>query len=149
VVLSERLTIISSESPFRFAVRSTLDQPATVRVELRPRKGCLEVEDAPTAVVAPGTEQTIRVNLSANANCDVLVDVFVLAPDGTSVATAGRFDAHVSPTIENVGTAVVGALLALGLLLGIIKTVRRGQTARRGARRAAQAVAGDESETTA
>ncbi|WP_258725090.1 DUF6049 family protein [Cellulomonas sp. NS3] len=148
VVLSERFTIISSTSQIRLALRSTLDQPATVRVEMRPRKACLEVGDAPTATVQPGAEQTVVVEVSANANCDVLVDVFALAPDGTSVATAGRFNAHVSPTIENVGTAVVGALLALALLLGIVKTVRRGQTARRGARLAAQAVPGDESETT-
>lgn len=148
VVLSERFTIISSTSQIRLALRSTLDQPATVRVEMRPRKACLEVGDAPTATVLPGAEQTVVVQVRANANCDVLVDVFALAPDGTSVATAGRFAAHVSPTIENVGTAVVGALLAIALLLGIVKTVRRGQTARRGARLAAQAVPGDESETT-
>ncbi|MGW6129044.1 DUF6049 family protein [Cellulomonas sp. NPDC055163] len=148
VVLSERFTIISSTSQIRLALRSTLDQPATVRVEMRPRKACLEVGDAPTATVQPGAEQTVVVEVSANANCDVLVDVFALGPDGTSVATAGRFSAHVSPTIENVGTAVVGAFLALALLLGIVKTVRRGQTARRGARLAAQAVPGDESETT-
>lgn len=148
VVLSERFTIISSTSQIRLALRSTLDQQATVRVEMRPRKACLEVGEAPMATVQPGAEQTVVVEVSANANCDVLVDVFALAPDGTSVATAGRFSAHVSPTIENVGTAVVGAFLALALLLGIVKTVRRGQTARRGARLAAQAVPGDESETT-
>lgn len=148
VVLSERFRMISSTSRIHLALRSTLDQPATVRVEMRPRKACLEVGDAPTVTVEPGAEQTVVVEVSASANCDVLVDVFALAPDGTSVATAGRFDAHVSPTIENVGTAVVGALLAVALLLGIVKTVRRGQTARRGARLAAQAVPGDESETT-
>ncbi|MBB2925233.1 DUF6049 family protein [Cellulomonas cellasea] len=148
VVLSERFRMISSTSQIPLALRSTLDQRATVRVEMRPRKPCLEVGEAPTATVEPGAEQTVMVEVSASANCDVLVDVFVLAPDGTSVATAGRFDAHVSPTIENVGTAVVGALLALALLLGIVRTVRRGQTARRGARLAAQAVPGDESETT-
>ncbi|GEA87307.1 DUF6049 family protein [Cellulomonas cellasea] len=148
VVLSDRFRMISSTSQIHLALRSTLDQRATVRIEMRPRKACLEVGDAPTATVEPGAEQTVVVEVSASANCDVLVDVFALAPDGTSVATAGRFDAHVSPTIENVGTAVVGALLALALLVGIVKTVRRGQTARRGARLAAQAVPGDESETT-
>ena len=43
-----------------------------------------------------------------------------------------------APTVENVGTGVVGALLALGLVLGIVRTVRRGQSARRGSRRAAE-----------
>jgi hypothetical protein len=147
VLVSDRYTMVSSTNRIRISLRSELDQAATVQVEMRPRKGCLDVSSSPTATIAPGSEQVVVVEVSASANCDVLVDVFVLAPDGTSVASAARFDAHVSPTIESVGTAVVGAILALGLVLGIIRTVRRGQTARRGARLAAQAVPGNESET--
>ena len=37
--------------------------------------------------------------------------------------------------LENVGTAVVAGLLALGLVVGIVRTVRRGQTAPRGPHR--------------
>ena len=34
---------------------------------------------------------------------------------------------------ENVGTAIVGVLLALGLAFGLWRTIRRGQSERRGA----------------
>ena len=44
------------------------------------------------------------------------------------------FTARVTPTIESVGTIVVGILLAIGLVLGIARTIRRGQSARRGSR---------------
>ena len=44
------------------------------------------------------------------------------------------FVVRASPTVESVGTAVVGVLLAVGLVLGVVRTVRRGQSARRGAR---------------
>jgi hypothetical protein len=40
----------------------------------------------------------------------------------------------VAPTITSVGTIVVGVLLAVGLVLGIVRTIRRGQSGRRGSR---------------
>ena len=50
-----------------------------------------------------------------------------------------QFTAQVAPTIESIGTIVVGVLLAIGLVLGIVRTIRRGQSARRGARTEAEA----------
>ena len=61
------------------------------------------------------------------------------ATDGLPVSPSVRFTAQVAPTIESIGTIVVGVLLAIGLVLGIVRTVRRGQSARRGARTEAEA----------
>ena len=80
------------------------------------------------------SDEIVTVDVQANANCDVAVDVYLLAPDGTIVASPAQFSARLAPTIENVGTLAVGALLALGLVVGVVRTVRRGQTANRGAR---------------
>ena len=60
------------------------------------------------------------------------------AADGTPVSQPVAFTARVTPTIEGVGTIVVGVLLAIGLVLGVVRTVRRGQSARRGSRVEAQ-----------
>jgi hypothetical protein len=69
----------------------------------------------------------------------VTVTAQLTSPDGLAVSPTVRFTAQVAPSIESIGTIVVAVLLALGLVLGIIRTVRRGQSARRGARTESEA----------
>jgi hypothetical protein len=149
VLVSPQFNVIASATQIRLTVHNELAQDATVRVDLRPRKACLTVTDAPTsATVAARSDAIVAVDVRANANCDVDVDVYLLAADGTIVASPTQFSARLAPTIENVGTLVVGALLALGLVVGIVRTVRRGQTANRGARVSALAAAEPAEEST-
>jgi hypothetical protein len=132
------LNLVSASAPVRFVVRNDLAVPATVAVQVTPRKACLRPARSDLVTAAPGEETAVVVNLVAAANCDVTVDATLVGGDGVDVGGAVRFDARVAPTIEDVGTVVVGVLLAIGLLLGIVRTVRRGQSARRGARRTAE-----------
>lgn len=134
VLLSEQLTVISSSANISVAVRNELDQAARVRVELRPQKGCLDTTRSELTEVAPNGETTVELTLRATANCDVSVDVSLVSASGRELATPVTFEARVAPTIESVGAVVVGVLLALVLGFGIWRTVRRGQTAKRGAR---------------
>ncbi|WP_158371055.1 DUF6049 family protein [Cellulosimicrobium cellulans] len=144
VVLNEQFTVISSSAQISVAVRSTLDQPARVRVELRPQKACLDTARSPVTEVAPNADTTVTMTLRASANCDVTVDVSLVSETGRQLATPQEFSARVAPTIESVGGVVVGVLLALALTFGIWRTVRRGQTARRGARVVRDAAADDD-----
>lgn len=130
------LNVISASAPVRFVVRNDLSVPATVSVRVLPRKACLRPVHSDPVVAEPGASSPITVNLVAAANCDVVVDVQLVGVDGLGVGQGVQFTARVAPTIEDVGTVVVGALLAIGMLLGIVRTVRRGQSVRRGARRA-------------
>jgi hypothetical protein len=134
VLLNEQFTVISSSAQISVAVSNELDQPARVRVELRPQKACLDTARSPVTEVAPNADTTVTLTLRASANCDVTVDVSLLSETGRQLATPQQFSARVAPTIESVGGIVVGVLLALALAFGIWRTVRRGQTARRGAR---------------
>ncbi|MBO9556500.1 DUF6049 family protein [Cellulomonas sp.] len=132
------ITVISASSEVRLSVRNDLSVPATVLLDVQPRKACLEVGETEPVTVAANSEKTVPVHLVANANCDVVVVAQLTSTDGAPVSAPVQFTARVSPTIENVGTIVVGVLLAIGLLLGIVRTVRRGQSARRGARTEAE-----------
>ncbi|NHT18402.1 DUF6049 family protein, partial [Cellulomonas sp. IC4_254] len=134
VLLNEQFTVISSSAQISVAVRNDLDQAARVRVELRPQKACLDTARSPVTEVAPNADTTVTMTLRASANCDVTVDVSLVSETGRQLATPQQFSARVAPTIESVGGIVVGVLLALALTFGIWRTVRRGQTARRGAR---------------
>jgi hypothetical protein len=131
--------VISASSEVRLSVRNTLSVPATVLLDVQPRKACLEVGETAPVTVAANSEKTVPVHLVANANCDVRIVAQLTSTDGAPVSPPVEFSAQVSPTIENVGTIVVGVLLAIGLVLGIVRTVRRGQSARRGARTEAEA----------
>jgi hypothetical protein len=130
------LNVISATAPVRFVVHNSLAVPASVAVQVDPHKACLRPTRSDAVTAAPGTDTPVVVSLDAVANCDVAVDATLVGTDGATVGDAVGFPARVAPTIEDVGTIVVGALLALGLVLGIVRTVRRGQSARRGARQA-------------
>lgn len=130
----DTLTVISSSAPFRFVVRNDLGTAATVRVEVRPRAACLRPSTSEPVEVPAGEQATAAVELQARANCDVVVDVLLVDEAGLVVGEPMQVDARVAPTVENVGTIVVAVLLAIGLVLGIARTVRRGRSARRGAR---------------
>ncbi|KQR17190.1 hypothetical protein ASF78_07770 [Cellulomonas sp. Leaf334] len=133
------LVVTAADSPLPIVVRNRLTVPATVMLAVTPRKACLEVGEIEPVVVEAQSETSVRVPLHARANCSVVVTAELTATDGLSVSPAVRFTAQVAPTIESIGTIVVGVLLAIGLVLGIVRTVRRGQSARRGARTEAEA----------
>lgn len=128
------INVISSTGEIRMTVSNDLDVPVSVLLTVEPGKPCLEVEDVPTVSVEAKSQTLVPVTLHARANCDVVVVSRLTAADGTPVSEPVAFTARVTPTIESVGTIVVGVLLAIGLVLGIIRTIRRGQSARRGSR---------------
>ena len=51
--------------------------------------------------------------------------------DGVVLDSNTQFTVLVRAEWESIGTAVVGALLTFGLIVGVIRTIRRGRTARR------------------
>lgn len=125
--------VVAADSELPVVVRNALAVPATVVLDVTPRKACLEVGDVAPVTVEAQSEANVRIPLHARANCSVVVTARLTATDGLPVSPTVRFTAQVAPTIESIGTVVVGVLLALGLVLGIVRTVRRGQSARRGA----------------
>lgn len=131
IIQGSNVTLISQSSEVPISLRNSLDQNATVTLRLTPRNGCLVVPDAPTVVVPAHQTASFRVPFNAVASCNVVVDVSVLTSDGTPVADPTRFTVSVHADWENVGTAVVAGLLVVGLIVGLLRTVRRGQTARR------------------
>ncbi len=128
------VNVISSTGEIRMTVANALTVPVDVALTVQPAKPCLEAEDVPSVTVEAKSETVVPVTLHARANCDVMVVATLASSDGTPVSEPVTFTARVTPTIESVGTIVVGVLLAIGLVLGIVRTIRRGQSARRGSR---------------
>lgn len=150
------LTLITKKGDVRFNVRNDLPVAATVRVRLEPTKPCLSGDSRSTlsddsaeastirssVVTAPPNSDTpVAVTLYAQANCQVTVLAELVGTDGAVVTTEPvEFETTVRAQLEVLGTTVVGVLLGIGLLLGVVRTVRRGQSARRGDRTTADPV---------
>ncbi|WP_028045862.1 DUF6049 family protein [Cellulomonas sp. URHE0023] len=128
------VNVISSTGDVRMTVANDLTVPVAVQLTVEPSKPCLEAEDVPTVTVEARSTKVVPVTLHARANCEVVVVSRLTSADGTPVSEPVAFTARVTPTIEGVGTKVVGVLLAIGIVLGIIRTIRRGQSGRRGSR---------------
>src|SRR5690606_41226491 len=104
--------------------------PAAALVRRGPRDPRLVGDEEVTLEVAAQQSATAQVPVHAVGSGDVVVDVRLAAPDGSAIDEPTEIRVRVRADWETVGTAVVAGLLALLLVVGLVRTVRRG---RRGA----------------
>ncbi|MDR2347856.1 MAG: DUF6049 family protein [Bifidobacteriaceae bacterium] len=90
--------------------------------------------------LSPGQSVTARVPVHALANGVFEVRVELLDQAGAPITAPTSMTMRVRAEWENVGTVIVGGLLALVLVFGLISTIRKRRAAKR---RAAAAAAGD------
>lgn len=143
---------VETRAPFLFVaeqedlpvrVRSTLEQEATVEVVLRPDDPRLRAperrtvtipaatRDADGDLVAAETSVGVPVEGFGSGNVTVEVELVSAAQPQVRVAEPQEFVVRVRADWESVGTVVVAVLLALTLVAGIWRSVRRGRSPRR------------------
>lgn len=131
VVAGSDVSFFATEGAIPVTVSNTLRDDANVMVELRPSSGVLVADEPVEAAVAAGEQTTVRVPVRSVASGDVTIEVALLSPEGQPVAPTSSFHVRVRADWENVGTGIVAALLGVGLVAGIVRTVRRGKTSTR------------------
>lgn len=131
VVTGSDVSFFATEGAIPVTVSNELLDDANVVVELRPSSGVLVANEVAEAVVAAGEQTTVRIPVRSVASGDVTIEVALLSPEGQLVAPTSSFHVRVRADWENVGTGIVAALLGVGLVAGIIRTVRRGKTSTR------------------
>ncbi|WP_298458963.1 DUF6049 family protein [uncultured Cellulomonas sp.] len=132
VVTGSDLSLISQTGLFPLGLRNELSQEVTVQVAVDPASPLLVIDGAQTVTIPPSSEMQVRVPFRAVGSGDVRVAVSLLTPGGAPLGPPQQFTVRVHADWENVGTAVVAGLLGIALVVGIIRTIRRGQTAKRG-----------------
>jgi hypothetical protein len=126
-------TLVSTTARIPLRVANSLDRAVTVTVSLQPRSHRL-VADEPVTVTIPALgEQVIGLPVHAIQSADVEVRVELRTPDGVLVDDSTTFRVKVRAEWEGIGSAVLGVLLAIGLVVGIARTIRRGRSGRRAA----------------
>ncbi|QTE29498.1 DUF6049 family protein [Pengzhenrongella sicca] len=136
VVPGSSLNVISQSGTLPIGLRNDLDQDVTVQVSLAAENRLLVADAAETMLVPANSEVQARVPFQAVGSGDARVAVTLLAPDGTAISAPERFTVRIRADWENIGTGVVAGVLALAFVFGIVRTIRRGQTTRRGASQA-------------
>ncbi|MCU1431271.1 MAG: hypothetical protein JWP95_376, partial [Actinotalea sp.] len=125
--------VISRTGELPVRVRNSLDQPVTVTVSLQPSSRRLVADETVTVTVPARGEASALIAVHAISSADVTVGVTLRTPSGVLVDDRARFDVRVRADWEGIGTAVIGALLAIGLVLGLVRSIRRGRSVRRSA----------------
>jgi hypothetical protein len=125
------INLISTSGGLPVTVTNHLDEEVTVSVALRPSNSRLIADEAVTVTLEPGSETVVSVPVHAVQSANVLVTVELYAPDGALLDNSTQFIVRVRADWEGIGAAVIGVLLAIGLVAGVVRTIRRGRTARR------------------
>jgi hypothetical protein len=131
VVPGSDLTIISTSAGMPIRLTNALDQDVSVVVDLRPDSSRLRSDGTVPVTVPANGEQVVQIPVHAISSADVAVTVEVRTPEGVLVDDDTVIAVRVRADWEGIGTLAIGALLALGLVVGLVRSIRRGRTGRR------------------
>lgn len=124
---SSTINLINSEAVLPVRIVSSLDQDATVHVRLISDSQRLQIPNTASVEVPAGGEGTAKLPVTAVGSGEVNLTVQVLAADGTPVGQPSTVHLQVRADWESVGTAIIGVALLLVLVVGVVRTVRRGR----------------------
>lgn len=121
------LNLINNEAHIPVSVTNGLRDAVTLTVELRPRDPRLVAEDAVDVTIGAQESTMVHIPVHAVGSGNVDVDVVLYSPSGAVVGTGGDMQVRVRADWETVGTAVVAGVLVVLLIIGLIRTARRGR----------------------
>jgi hypothetical protein len=121
----------SGELPLRVA--TTLDQDVHLRLRLEPSDSRLVADEQVDVLIPAGGEATVQVPVHGVQSADVSARVVLTTRDGVVVDDSTTLEVRVRAEWEGIGSAVAGVLLAIGVVVGLVRTIRRGRRSRRAA----------------
>lgn len=119
------LLLISDQPDIPIYLHSKLTAPANVVVDLVAQDPRLQTPGTVKATLEPGTRTAVAMPVNAVGSGDLKVRIQVSSESGEPIASSDVFDVRVRADWENVGTGVAAGLLALLVIGGIIRTIRR------------------------
>lgn len=126
VQASSTINLISQASEFPVHVTSSLPVPITVDVVVHSEDRRLEFETV-TAVLPATATTTVGVPVRAVGSGNVSTRVEIIGDEGQLLGTGTDINIRVRADWENVGTAVIAGAFLIILIIGIIRSARRGR----------------------
>jgi len=115
------------ERPVLFHVATRDQQDVTVQVYLVSNNKRLQVPRTTTVRVPAHQQAKVTVPIQAVGSGDVALTVQVLAADGTTVGTPTTVNMRVRADWEGRGTGIIVGVLVSIVVIGTVRTVRRGR----------------------
>jgi hypothetical protein len=121
-----KVNLVSSSGELPIRVVNSLDQDVTVEVRLHPSDGRLVAQKSVLLTVPADGDATATIPVHGIKTADVTAAVEIYTPTGVLIDRSTSLEVRVRAEWENIGTAVVGVLLTIGLAAGLTRTIRRG-----------------------
>nr|WP_241698279.1 DUF6049 family protein [Flaviflexus huanghaiensis] len=122
---SSTVNLISRASEFPVHVTSGLPVPISVAVEMRSDDRRLEFEPVST-VLQPNTTKTVGVPVRAIGSGNISTRVDIVGPVGQVIGTGTEINIRVRADWENMGTAIIAGAFLIILIVGVVRSARRG-----------------------
>lgn len=124
---SNTLNLISKSGNVPVTVTNNLDVDLTARVVLECRSPILQIVDNPEVTLAAGSSTQVLVPVTAISNGNVVVDVSVENLDGNRLTPISRYSLRIRAAWGDLFTIIIAGLGLLLLVMGTIRTVKRGR----------------------
>lgn len=122
---SSTINLISQASEFPVHITSTMPVPITVAVDARSDDRRLQFTPVST-VLQPNTTTTVRIPVKAIGSGNVSTQVDIVGPVGQVIGEGTDINIRVRADWENVGTAILAGLFLVILIVGVVRSARRG-----------------------
>lgn len=127
VLPGSAVNVVSSTADLPVSIVNDLDQEVVAAVRVQPRNPRLVVRgDVEVRLAAASTQRVaVPVRSVANGNTDVVVTV--RSPDGAVLGEPVTITVRVRADWETRGMLLAGAVLAVVLVAGLVRTIRKGR----------------------
>lgn len=123
---SSTIQLLSANADLPFAVRNDLPWPVNVVLTVLPSDPRLDVDSVTRATIQAGTTSRVKVPVTARVGSGELdLRLSLASPTGVALGDQQTVRVSVRAEWEGIGLAIFGSLIAVLLVLGVIRTVRR------------------------
>jgi hypothetical protein len=129
IVKGSTINLVSRESSFPVPVTNTLPGEVRVIVNLRANSGKIVIEDSTIQLVIPaGTTMNAQFPIRAIGSGDVVMVAWLTALSGLELGKPVPIKLTVNPDIETAAIVLFLSFVAVLIVIGTVRTLRRRKT---------------------
>lgn len=124
---SAPINMLDSSARLPVRVSSTLGEPVNAIVQLKPSDPRLQVDDEIEVQIPANGATQVEIPVRAVASGNVSIQVVVKGPNGLIIDDDTRLTVRVRAEWENKGMATAAVFLGILLVVGTVRTIKRGR----------------------
>lgn len=125
VVPTSDIQLVGTEAALPVFVQNLGTRRVTVQVEFVPKSSLLKAGTPQTITIEPGSMTRAHLSVTAIANGLTTGEVVLKTSDGKQISTPQQLNVNVRAELEAVGIGIILAVIAVLLIAGTVRTIRR------------------------